>query len=96
MDVKLQGTEKGFTIDDKLVRGDSLLLNNLKTNKVINIAKKIGKQPVLSFGNFSGYTSMQIYTINNNKNKVAAFMLIADNEERDYNNTIKTSELGET
>ena len=31
---------------------------------------------------------MYIYKINKNKNKVAAFMLIADDEERDYSNTI--------
>ncbi len=104
MDVKLEGTEQGntdsldytFTKDDTLVRGDSLVLKNLKTNKVTNIAKEIGKQPVLSFGNSSGDTSMHMYTINNNPHKSEAFMLIADDEERDYGNTAKNTKLGET
>lgn len=103
MDVKLVGTQQGevdsldytFTANDELVRGDSLVLKNLKTNKVINITQEIGKQPVLSFGNSSGDASMHMYTINNNKYKAKAFMLIADDETRDYGNTEKNTTLGE-
>ena len=57
--------------------------------------RDIGKQPVLSFGNSSGDYSMHMYTISNNKYRSAAFMLIADDEERDYGNTEKTRKLGE-
>ena len=104
MDIKLVGTEQGdkdgldytFTKADKLVRGDSLLVKNLKTNKVTQITREIGKQPVLSFGNSSGDTSMHMYTINNNKYKAEAFMLIADDEARDYGNTEKNTKQGET
>ena len=35
----------------KLVRTDSPIIKNLKTNKVLQIYREIGKKPVLSFGN---------------------------------------------
>lgn len=69
---------------DALVRGDSLWIKNLKMNKVFNIAQEIGKQPVLSFGNSSGDVSMHEYTVTNNKYKSMAFMLVADDYERDH------------
>ncbi|MCR5457893.1 MAG: haloacid dehalogenase-like hydrolase [Clostridiales bacterium] len=69
---------------DILVRGDELWIKNLKMNKVFQIAQEIGKQPVLSFGNSSGDVSMHEYTITDNKYKAMAFMLIADDTERDY------------
>ena len=40
--------------DEWLVRTDSLIIKNLKTNKVLQIYREIGKKPVLSFGNSSG------------------------------------------
>lgn len=102
MDVYLEATNQGTTdsldyqyqSSDKLVRTDKLLTKNLKNNKVVNIAKEIGRQPVLSFGNSSGDSSMHMYTITDNKYKSAAFMLIADDEKRDYGNTTKNTELG--
>ena len=69
---------------DVLVRGDSLWIKNLKMNKVFQIAQEIGKQPVLSFGNSSGDVSMHEYTVTNNKYKAKAFMLVADDAERDH------------
>ena len=69
---------------DKLVRGDSLMIKNLKMNKVLNIAQEIGKQPVLSFGNSSGDVSMHEYVTSNNKYKSMAFMLVADDTGRDH------------
>ena len=70
--------------EDTLVRGDELWLKNLKMNKVFRIAEEIGKQPVLSFGNSSGDVSMHEYTVTNNKYKSMAFMLVADDAERDH------------
>ncbi len=70
--------------DDTLIRGDTLWIKNLKMNKVFNIAQEIGKQPVLSFGNSSGDVSMHEYTVTNNKYKAMAFMLVADDTERDH------------
>lgn len=101
MDVQLEATGQGdtdglnyvFSAGDDLVRTDKLLIKNLKTNKVLQIAQEIGHQPVLSFGNSSGDVSMHNYTINDNKYKSAAFMLVADDEERDYGNQSKGEEL---
>lgn len=70
--------------EDVLVRGDRLWIKNLKMNKVFQIAQEIGKQPVLSFGNSSGDISMHEYTVSGNKYKSMAFMLVADDAERDH------------
>ncbi len=103
MDVQLEATNQGdadgldyvFSVNDDIIRTDHLLIKNLKTNKVLQIAQEIGRQPVLSFGNSSGDVSMHNYTINNNVYKSAAFMLIADDEVRDYGNAEKAAELRE-
>ena len=101
MDVNLvasnQGDKDGLSYqfndsgEDKLVRGDELIIKNLKMNKVQQIAQEIGKQPVLSFGNSSGDVSMHEYTVSNNKYKAMAFMLIADDTERDHANMTETN-----
>jgi phosphoglycolate phosphatase-like HAD superfamily hydrolase len=103
MDVDIEATNEDgadglkyvFTSEDDIVRTDKLLVKNLKMNKVKAIVKEIGRQPVLSFGNSSGDVSMHNYTIFNNRYKSAAFMLIADDEERDYGNTEKAQSLKE-
>jgi hypothetical protein len=103
MDVDIEATNEDgadglkyvFTREDSIVRTDRLLIKNLKMNKVKAIVKEIGRQPVLSFGNSSGDVSMHNYTIFNNAYKSAAFMLIADDEERDYGNTEKVQPLKE-
>ena len=103
MDVNLVASGQGDTDNldykykttDTLVRSDKLLIKNLQMNKVYQIVKEIGKQPVLSFGNSSGDFSMHMHTITGNKYKSEAFMLIADDEDRDYGNTAKNTKLGE-
>ena len=89
------GLEYVYTSEDSIVRTDNLLIKNLKMNKVAQIVKEIGRQPVLSFGNSGGDVSMHNYTIFNNKYRSAAFMLIADNEEQDYGNAEKVQPLKE-
>ena len=89
------GLEYLYTSEDDIVRTDRLLIKNLKMNKVVQIVREIGRQPVLSFGNSGGDTSMHNYTIFNNRYKSAAFMLIADNEEQDYGNAEKVQPLKE-
>lgn len=92
MDVKLmssnQGTEAGvnYTMSQKedLVRTDSLIIKNLKTNKVLQISQEIGKVPVLSFGNSSGDCAMHNYCMGNKTYKTATFMLVADDDARDH------------
>ena len=87
------GIEYVFTGDDELVRTDQLLIKDLKTNKVLQIAQEIGRQPVLSFGNSSGDVSMNNYALLNNPYRSAAFMLIADDDVRDYGNPDRHDEL---
>ncbi|MBQ7199028.1 MAG: haloacid dehalogenase-like hydrolase [Selenomonadaceae bacterium] len=74
--------------NDYLIRGH-LIEKNLKMNKVSYIAKEIGKQPVLAFGNSSGDTSMLNYTISGNKYRSAAFFVLCDDLEREFGNTEK-------
>ena len=76
--------------EDTLVRGDELWIKNLKMNKVFQIAQEIGKKPVLSFGNSSGDVSMHEYTVTDNKYKAMAFMLVADDTERDHADMTET------
>ncbi|MBR5906155.1 MAG: haloacid dehalogenase-like hydrolase [Bacteroidales bacterium] len=102
MDVRLrsssQGTEAGveYTLDkyEDLIRTDELIIKNLKTNKVLQISQEIGKVPVLSFGNSGGDSAMHNYCLSNSLPS-AAFMLIADDPERDHANREKALKLGE-
>ena len=101
MDVKLrsssQGDETGvnYTMGQKedLIRTDELIIKNLKTNKVLQITQEIGKVPVLSFGNSSGDCAMHNFCLTS-PHKSAAFMLIADDNERDHANYDKAIALG--
>ena len=56
------------------------------------IVREIGQQPVLTFGNSSGDLAMEIYTITGNPYKSAAYMVIADDEEREYGDTAGAEE----
>ena len=102
MDVGYEATNQGDTdgldyvyqSDDAVVRTDELIIKNLKMNKVLQIVRDIGRQPVISFGNSSGDVSMHNYTLFNNPYRSIAFMLIANDEERDYGSTEKAEKLG--
>ena len=101
MDVGYEATGQGdtdgldyvFKAGDEVVRTDKLIIKNLKMNKVLQIVQDIGQKPVLSFGNSSGDVSMHMYTISDNPYRSAAFMLIADDEVRDYGNEEKVAPL---
>ncbi len=92
MDVRLKATGQGdtegvnyqYTLEDDIYRTDELLLKNLKFNKVANIVQEIGKKPVLSFGNSGGDQAMHRYTLQDNVYPAEAFMLVADDLDRDY------------
>ena len=102
MDVKLKSSKQGdedgvnYTMgkEEDLIRTDELIIKNLKTNKVLQISQEIGKVPVLSFGNSGGDAAMHNYCLSNTL-KSAAFMLIADDEDRDHANREKALALGE-
>ena len=103
MDVKLRSTSQGaeegvnhtYGREEDLVRTDELIIKNLKTNKVLQISQEIGKVPVLTFGNSGGDAAMHNYTLSNPKYRSAAFMLIADDDERDHASRQKALTLGE-
>ncbi len=99
LEARNQGDTDGikyvFTGEDELVRTDRFIIKDLKTNKVLQIAQEIGRQPVLSFGNSSGDVSMHNYALYNNRYRSAAFQLIADNDVQDYGNPAKGQELRE-
>ena len=78
------GVNYTLGVDEYLVRTDNLLIKNLKTNKVKQIAQEIGKAPVISFGNSGGDSAMHNYCLGNAKYKTEAFMLIADDDVRDH------------
>lgn len=87
------GLRYQLTPEDQVIRTDRVSEKNEKMNKVSAIAEEIGQKPVLSFGNSSGDQSMHLYTITDNPYRSAAFMLIADDDERDYGNPEKAEEL---
>ena len=87
------GLEYVFKAGDDVIRTDQLLIKNLKMNKVTQIVQEIGRKPVLSFGNSSGDVSMHMYTISDNPYRSAAFMLVADDDVRDYGNPVKNESL---
>ena len=103
MDVAVEATNQNgadgldyvYSSEDNIIRTDNLLIKNLKMNKVAQIVRDIGRQPVLSFGNSGGDMSMHNYTIFNNRYKSMAFMLIADDSERDYGDAEKVQPLKE-
>ena len=82
-----------YTNKDKLILGGDFLIKNLKMNKVSVIEKEIGQQPVLSFGNSSGDSSMANFVITNNKYKSAAYMLCCDDLKRENGNTEKAEKM---
>ena len=103
MDVKLKTSDQGdvpgvqYTMgkEEDIVRTDELIIKNVKTNKVLQISQEIGKVPVLSFGNSTGDCAMHNYCLGSSTYKCAAFMLIADDEDRDHANREKALGLAE-
>ena len=91
----VEGVNYTYQVNDTLIRTDELIIKNLKTNKVKQIAQEIGKVPVLSFGNSGGDSAMHNYCLSNKDYKSKAFMLIADDEARDHANREKALKLKE-
>ena len=92
-----QGGEEGqdYTYekaDDLLIAG-YYLGETGKTNKVIAIQREIGKHPVLAFGNSSGDFAMLNYTLDNDENPSASFLVVADDTQREYGNDQKAAEM---
>ena len=84
------GLKYTYKKGDYLIRG-KFVHKDLQMNKVDLIAREIGKQPVLAFGNSGSDSSMMNYTINDNKYKSLAFMVLCDDVERELGNLPKAA-----
>ncbi|MBP5640193.1 MAG: haloacid dehalogenase-like hydrolase [Victivallales bacterium] len=87
------GLEYTFGEKDTLVLGGKNLVKNLQMNKVAAIAREIGVQPVLAFGNALSDASMVNYAIYGNKYKALGIMLLCDDTEREYGNPAKAEKM---
>ena len=76
--------------EDKVVRGD-FVSKDINMNKVSNMAREIGKKPVLAFGNSTGDSSMINFSMRGNKYRTAAFFVICDDLEREFGNVDKAN-----
>lgn len=89
----VDGLDYVFDDDDELILAGEFLIKNLKMNKVAVIAQEIGIQPVLSFGNSTGDSSMAKYTVSNNPYKALAFMLCCDDTVRENGDEAKAQKM---
>lgn len=81
-----------YQAEDQIVFDGNYDGENAKTRKVDAIVREIGQQPVLAFGNSSGDLAMEIYTISNNPYRSAAYMVLADDGEREYGDADSAAE----
>lgn len=86
----IDGMDYTLKPDDKVVRGD-FVSKDINMNKVSNMAREIGKKPVLAFGNSSGDSSMINFSLRDNKYRTAAFFVICDDLEREFGNVDKAN-----
>lgn len=77
---------------DQLVRG-KYFQEDIAMNKVSLIAREIGRQTVLAFGNSMGDASMLNYTVQNKQHKSAAFVLLCDDQQREFGNLKKAQSV---
>lgn len=89
------GLDYRYDEEDEVVRSDTVIVKNIKANKVVQILQEIGRQPVLSFGNSSGDTSMAMFVSSNNPYKSEVFMVIADDDVRENGDPEKAKALRE-
>lgn len=82
------GMDYALTNQDKVVRGE-FVSKDINMNKVSNMAREIGKKPVLVFGNSGGDSSMINFSLRDNRYKTAAFFVICDDLEREFGNLDK-------
>ena len=87
------GLKYTFKANDKLILGGEFITKNLKMNKVSVIMQEIGQQPVLSFGNSTGDSSMAEYVISGNQHRSLAFMLCCDDLTRENGSKSKAEKM---
>ncbi|MBQ4382743.1 MAG: S-layer homology domain-containing protein, partial [Oscillospiraceae bacterium] len=87
------GLDYVFADGDQLVLAGEFVVKNLKMNKVSVIMQEIGQQPVLSFGNSTGDSSMAEFVTSGNKYRSLAFMLCCDDTVRENGNEAKAQKM---
>ena len=85
-----------YTSSDKVVFDGTYYGENAKMCKVDAIVREIGQQPVLAFGNSSGDQAMLEYTITGNKYRSGAYMVVADDEKREFGSEEKGAATKQT
>lgn len=73
-----------FQSTDKVVFDGSYYGENAKMSKVDAIVREIGQQPVLAFGNSSGDVAMCEYTVTQNPYASLSYIVLADDEAREW------------
>lgn len=73
-----------FQSTDKVVFDGNYYGENAKMSKVDAIVREIGQQPVLAFGNSSGDVAMCEYVVANNPHASLSFIVLADDEAREW------------
>lgn len=73
-----------FQLTDQVVFDGSYYGENAKMCKVDAIVREIGQKPVLAFGNSSGDTAMCAYVLADNPYPALSYMVIADDEAREW------------
>ncbi len=86
------GRSYTYAADDDVLIGGDLAVKNQKTNKVFSIVDEIGQIPVLVFGNSSGDLAMAQYALQHGGK---AYMLLADDAEREYGDAEKAAAFAE-
>ncbi|MBR3016541.1 MAG: haloacid dehalogenase-like hydrolase [Clostridia bacterium] len=75
-----------FKSTDKVVFDGAYYGENAKMSKVDAIVREIGQQPVLAFGNSGGDVAMCEYVVSNNPFPSLAYIVLADDEAREWGN----------
>lgn len=81
------GTDYAHTADavgGPVTRASELAFSDERENKVVAIAKEIGKRPVLAFGNSSGDYAMLNYTAKNPDHRALSLVVDHDDTSREY------------
>jgi hypothetical protein len=87
------GLDYVFRDGEELILGGEFLIKNLKMNKVSVIMQEIGQQPVLSFGNSTGDSSMAEYVTSGNPYRSLAFMRCCDDTVRENGSEAKARKM---
>ena len=86
------GRKYDYAEDDEVLLGGDLLIKNQRMNKVISIVNEIGMPPALVFGNSDSDFSMAQYALQNGGK---AYMLLSDDDVRDYGDPEEAAQFKE-